>query len=225
MLAAETRSMDPDQTRASCCFDDWASANAKRALRRETVAGVTHRLVPALEPFVEGRTVLDVGCGVGDLLLTLLARGASRGSGIDMGTGGIADAQRLAATRGLGDRASFTVGDAADTPLAPADIVVLNRVLCCYPQVGDLVARTSEAAGSVYAYTAPEDRGVAAVFNRASVACSNAWYRVRDRKYGGFRVFVHDLDAVDERIRAAGFERIRSERIRGAWRLALFLRR
>jgi magnesium-protoporphyrin O-methyltransferase len=217
--------MDPEDEYAGCCFDGWASANSRRARSKETVAGVTTSLLAALERRgLEGRTVIDIGCGVGDLMLALLARGASTGTGMDLGAEGIRRARDLAASRGLADRATFVVGDGAVAPLAGADLVVLNRVVCCYADVDALIENATGAAQRMLAFTAPVDRGIAGAFNRVSTWCSNRWYALRKEKYRGFRVFVHDLDAVERKIRSAGFERTHDDRVRGVWRLEIFAR-
>jgi magnesium-protoporphyrin O-methyltransferase len=173
---------------------------------------------------LEGRTMLDVGCGTGDLALSSLQRGAEHATGIDLAGGAIAQARSLAAERGLSDRSSFTAGDGAVAPLAPHDVVALNRVLCCYPSVESLLANTLGASREVYAYTAPVHAGLWGRFNRVSVAISNRWFRLRDRKFRGFRAFVHDLDSVDRTIAAAGFQRVHRSRERGIWQLAIFIR-
>lgn len=214
-----------DGDRPSCCFDDWADANARRARDREVVARVTTPLLRALEDAgLSGRTVLDVGCGVGDLALAALAHGASRAHGVDLGAGAIERARTLAASRGLADRATFDVADGATAALPDADVVVLNRVVCCYPDVNELLANTLSAARSVYAFTAPADRGVAGAWNRALTWCSNRWYAIRRRKFGTFRVFVHPLDRIDDAVRATGFRPIRRERRRGVWEMAVYAR-
>ena len=168
--------------------------------------------------------MLDVGCGTGDLALGSLARGADHATGIDLAGGAIAQARSLAAERGLTDRTSFTAGDGAVAPLAPHDVVALNRVLCCYPSVEALLANTLGATRAVYAYTAPVHNGLIGRFNRISVAISNRWFRFREKKFRGFRAFVHDLHAVDRTIAAAGFRRVHDSRVRAVWQLVVFTR-
>jgi SAM-dependent methyltransferase len=222
-------SVDPDEQPPACCFDEWASSNAKRARKQGTAAPITRHLLAALDGErqtdrgLEGKTFLDVGCGTGDLALAALARGAASADGIDLGAGAIADARSLAEERGLADRATFTVGNGALDPLSRHDVVALNRVLCCYPSVDRLLANSLGAAGDVYAYTAPIHTGVVGSFNRISIGIGNAWYRLRDRKFQGFRAFVHDLDAVDRTIAETGFRKSHGAHHR-MWQLAVFTR-
>jgi len=171
-----------------------------------------------------GRSVLDVGCGIGDLSMTMLARGAASATGLDLSPKAIEQARALAERRGLGERASFEVGDASTVDLPPADVVVLNRVVCCFPDADGLLDRSLAAAGAVYAITAPVSRGPAGMFNRAETAVWNAWYGIRKKRYEGFRTFVHDMDRIDERVRSAGFRSLRREHRRVVWDLAVYTR-
>ena len=208
-----------------CCFDDWAKESASRARGRGVGAPITGRILRALQARgLAGKTVLDVGCGAGDLALGTLARGADRASGIDLAGEAITQARTLAAERGLAERADFTVGDGAEAPLARHDVVALNRVLCCYPRVDRLLANSLGATGSIYAYTAPAHRGLVGVLNRSWVAISNRWFGIRRKKFRGFRAFVHDLDAVDRTIASAGFREVHRSRERGIWQLSVFER-
>jgi SAM-dependent methyltransferase len=223
--ANETHRVEPRDGPEGCCFDQWAANNAARARKQGFSAKVTGRMLGALgQRGLDGRTVLDVGCGVGDLALAAVERGAVRASGIDLSPGGIEQARTLAEERGLSERATFSVGDGAVAPLERHDVVALNRVLCCYPIVERLLANSLGAAGSVYAYTAPVHTGAVGRFNRISVAISNAWFRLRVKKFRGFQAFVHDLDAVDRTIASAGFRPVHRSRERFTWQLAVFAR-
>jgi SAM-dependent methyltransferase len=214
------------EERPSCCFDEWAAYTAKRARRRGTAARVTVAMVDALDTAgLDGRTVLDAGCGSGDLALAALERGATTATGFDLGSGAIGIAVDVARERGLSDRARFEVGDASTASLPASDVVVVHRVICCYPDATNLVANTLAVAGDLYAFTAPVDRGLVGRLNRITTWVSNGWYALRRRKYRGFRVFVHDLDAIDETVRRAGFAPIHRRRARVVWDLALYRRR
>jgi SAM-dependent methyltransferase len=208
-----------------CCFDDWVDHWASQTTKKPTAAKVTASLLDAItEAGVTDRTVLDVGCGIGDLAIEVVTRGATGGTGYDLSAKAIEEARKLAAARGVGDRMRFEVGDGAKLDLPAADIVVINRVVCCYPDTEHLLEHTLGAAGSVFAMTAPVSKGVKGVLNRLWSTFENLGYRLRPSKYGGFRVFIHDLDHIDERIRAAGFRRVRHERLRVVWDLAVYTR-
>jgi magnesium-protoporphyrin O-methyltransferase len=219
--------MEPETPREPerCCFDDWVDHWEKQAGKKGTVAGVSRPLLEALEEAgLEGRTVLDVGCGIGDLALATLERGATRAAGLDLSPKAIEQARELARARGLAERASFEVGDGSLAELPRADVVVLNRVVCCYPDADGLLRRSIAAAGDVIALTTPASRGLAGFVNRAQTRCNNLVYRIRRKTYGDFRVFVHDVDRIDAQVRSAGFRPVRRERRRVVWDLAVYAR-
>jgi magnesium-protoporphyrin O-methyltransferase len=208
-----------------CCFDDWTDHWSARARRKRLVAPISEHLLEAIqEAGLAGRTVLDLGCGIGDLAIEAVHRGAARARGYDLSTASIEAARALAAERGVGGRTAFEVGDGARIDLPPADVVVLNRVFCCYPDVQALLERSLAAAGSVYAFTIPRSTGFAGWIARLQTRFANAWYRLRSTKFRGFRVFVHDIGPIDERVRAAGFRPMRREHRRVAWDLAVYVR-
>jgi SAM-dependent methyltransferase len=201
--------------------DSWST----KATKKPTAAKVTASLLEAItEAGVADRTVLDVGCGIGDLAIEVVARGATSGTGYDLSPKAIEEARKLATSRGVGDRMRFEVGDGAKLDLPTADIVVINRVACCYHDTDNLLDHTLGAARSVFAMTAPVSKGATGLLNRLKSALENVGYRLRPSKYGGFRTFIHDLDRIDERIRAAGFRRTRHEYRRVVWDLAVYTR-
>jgi len=215
----------PEPEPGRCCFDDWVDHWTTEATKKPTAAKVTASLLDAItDAGVTDRTVLDVGCGIGDLAIEVVTRGAARGTGYDLSSKAIEEARKLAAARGVGDRMRFEVGDGAKLRLPAADIVVINRVVCCYPDTENLLEHTLGAAGSVFAMTAPVSNGATGWLNRLWCGLANVGYGLRPKKYGGFRTFIHDLDRIDERIRAAGFRRVRHERRRVVWDLAVYTR-
>jgi magnesium-protoporphyrin O-methyltransferase len=215
----------PEGEPERCCFDDWVDAWTKQARKKGVARGITTSLLSALEQAgLERRSVLDLGCGIGDLAIGAVDRGAASARGYDLSAKAIEEARRLAVERGVDDRTSFEVGDAATTELPDGDVVVLNRVFCCYPDVDGLLERSLRAAGSVYAFTIPRSRGILGVWERGRNALWNAWYRMRPGTFGGFRTYIHDVDRIDARVRSAGFRPIRREHRRIVWDLAVYAR-
>ncbi|MCB9665416.1 MAG: methyltransferase domain-containing protein [Alphaproteobacteria bacterium] len=77
-----------------------------------------------LTPFVEGRTVVDLGCGSGLLTGLLLDAGAAHVRGIDIAESAIVAARARAEEAGWGDRASFEVGTTQGLDRLEADFIV-----------------------------------------------------------------------------------------------------
>jgi SAM-dependent methyltransferase len=214
-----------DEEEGECCFDDWVDHWSKRSRKKRTVAGVTAPLLRGLEEAgIHDRTVLDVGCGIGDLAIEAVRQGAARAFGVELSAKAVDEARRLAVDRGVADRTSFEVGDGSEMTLPKADVVVLNRVFCCYRDADALIENSLSAAGSVYAFTTPPSKGLGGLFVKFQARFWNVWYRFRDRKFRGFRVYIHDVDRIDARVQAAGFRPLRSERRRFVWHLAVYAR-
>jgi SAM-dependent methyltransferase len=75
-----------------------------------------------------GATVLDVGAGTGALSL-LAAELGYEVTALDLSPGMLAQAERKARDRGLGDRMKFVVGSASEPPPGPFDAVMERHVL------------------------------------------------------------------------------------------------
>ena len=114
---------------------------------------------------VEGATVLDIGGGIGVIDHELLRAGASRATLADASAASVAVAREAAAAEaGLSDRMTFLEGDAvlrADE-IDGADVVTLDRVICCYPDVTSLVSLLGRPGGA-----AVRDRAAAGPLDRA----------------------------------------------------------
>ncbi|MFY9586301.1 MAG: class I SAM-dependent methyltransferase [Actinomycetota bacterium] len=167
---------------------------------------------------LESRTVLELGCGRGELSEELLAAGAARVTGMDLSPDNIAAARLIASEDGISGRMEFHVGNAATADLAPHDVVVHHRVICCYPDPNGLLENSIPVAGSVYGLSMPRSSGIMGLFVRIALRFENFLHRIRRR---GFRAYVHDERFVDETLRAAGF-RLKGRSNRMGWFAAVY---
>src|SRR5258707_1794781 len=110
--------------------------------QKHGLTGTTRLLIAALkEAGVEGRTLLDIGGGIGAIQLELLKAGARSAVSVDASTAYVEAAQQEARRQGLQDRIQFQHGDFVELAdgVPPADIVTLDRSVCCYPDMPALV--------------------------------------------------------------------------------------
>jgi len=152
---------------AGCCaqseyrrfFNRRVAAKDARRFRKRGLTG-TARTLATLAGNVTDATVLDVGGGIGAIELVLLEAGAARATNVELSGGYEQEAATLLAERGLGTRVARLVGDfvADAASVEPHDVVVLHRVVCCYPDVDALVAEASRHARRKLLLTYPQDR-------------------------------------------------------------------
>ena len=140
---------------------------------------------------VQGATVLEVGGGVGEIQLELLRRGAASATNLELSPGYEPEAAALIEDAGLGGRVHRRLIDIATDPAAvePADIVVLHRVVCCYPDVAKLLGAAADHARSQLVFSHPPRNAV----SRAVVGTQNLLFRAVGRE---FRTFAHSPDAM-----------------------------
>jgi 2-polyprenyl-3-methyl-5-hydroxy-6-metoxy-1,4-benzoquinol methylase len=199
------------------CFDNCACARAKRA-RPASLRGVSRLLGDMLDRRgLRGRTVLEVGCGLGGLTLTTASHGATRSMGVDLSPVAIREASRLAEEAGLAKEASFAVGDGAEIELPKSDVVVLDKVICCYPRVDALIQNSLRATGSMYAFVVPFSSGIRGVVARMAIGGENALRWLRRQR---FRAYVHDVRLIEQALGEAGLARTASAR-RFIWYVAV----
>jgi 16S rRNA G966 N2-methylase RsmD len=135
---------------------------------------------------VQNATVLEIGGGVGEIQLELLQRGAASATNLELSPAYDAEAARLLAEAGLTERVQRRLVDIAADPAAvgPADIVVLHRVVCCYPDPAKLLGAAADLARHQLVFSYPPRNAV----SRAVVATQNLLLRLAGRD---FRTFAH----------------------------------
>lgn len=168
---------------------------------------------------VQGAEVLEIGGGVGAIQIELLRAGAARTTNVELSHGYEAAAATLLCEAGLVGRAERLLGDlVADPGLAPhADSVVLERVLCCYPDLPGLLGAAADRARRSLVATYPRRNPLSRAFVRAANL-------VLPLFAGGFRIFVHDPAEIERVAVAHGLHRTALRRGR-VWEVAAFDRR
>jgi 16S rRNA G966 N2-methylase RsmD len=140
---------------------------------------------------VQGATVLEIGGGVGEIQLELLRRGAASATNLELSPGYEREAAALIEEGGFGGRVRRRFVDIARDPAAvePADVVVLHRVVCCYPDVAELLGAAADHARHQLVFSHPPRNAM----SRAIVATQNLLFRIGGRD---FRTFAHSPDAM-----------------------------
>jgi 2-polyprenyl-3-methyl-5-hydroxy-6-metoxy-1,4-benzoquinol methylase len=168
---------------------------ARRLARRYRRRGLT-RSSRAIVAFLTQRgiadaTILEIGGGVGDLQVELLRQGAARATNLEISTSYEPEAIALLERSGLRDRVDRRLLDIAQAPDAVdgADVVVLHRVVCCYPDVQRLLTAAADHATRLLVFSHPP----ANMLSRIIFASENMLFRLRRTP---FRTYVHDPDAM-----------------------------
>jgi len=163
-----------------------ARSDARRYRRRglDEVSGIIVRL--ARERGVSDRTLLEVGGGVGAIEIELLKAGLSRAVSVELTPTYEEEAGTLLREHGLVDRVERRILDFAKAGggVEPADFVVLNRVLCCYPDMPLLAGAAADHTRRALLLSFPNDRW----WTRFAFTVVNVALRVTRRQ---FRIFLH----------------------------------
>jgi SAM-dependent methyltransferase len=138
-----------------------------------------------------GKTVLEIGGGVGELEIELLRAGATHAVNVELSPAYEREGEKLLAEAGVPGSIEWRYGDvAAEHELAEsADVVVMHRVVCCYPDMPALVGVAADKTQQALALSFPRD----AWFVRLGARFVNGWCRLRR---SAFRFYVHRPDAI-----------------------------
>jgi magnesium-protoporphyrin O-methyltransferase len=168
---------------------------------------------------VGGARVLEGGGGIGAVQIELLEAGAASATNVELSAAYDAEAEALLRERGLEGRVERRVGDfVADAETLPtADVVVLHRAVCCYPDGPAFAAAAAGHATRLVAMSLPRERAL----NRIGFGFVNVFLRLRRC---GFRAFVHPLDELVAAAQAHGFRVASRERATWVWQVAILER-
>jgi hypothetical protein len=210
---------------SDCCARGYERAFGARTARRDArryrrkgLDATARRMVDEVAARgIADADVLEIGGGVGAIEVELLKRGAARATNVELSHGYDEEGERLAADSGLERRIVRRHGDfVEDEGVAePADVVVMHRVVCCYPDPEALVSAAAVQARRLLALTFPRSTW----WSRLGTRVANVFFRLICE----FESYVHPPEAILAAARAQGLIPVyeHSGRI---WRLAVLER-
>ena len=184
-------------------FDAELAAEELEDYRSKGPNKETHAMLTGIRAQgVDGARLLDIGGGVGVIQHELARYGAASIVNVDASPAYSTVARQEAEGLGYAARAEYRVGNFVDIApeLAPADVVTLDRVICCYDDMPGLVSAAVAKARRVLGVVYPVDRW----FIRFGMFVANGFQALMRRP---FRIFAHRNAAVEAIIAAGGFER------------------
>jgi 2-polyprenyl-3-methyl-5-hydroxy-6-metoxy-1,4-benzoquinol methylase len=184
----------------SCCppkgyetlFGERAARRDAKRYRRKGLDDTARRMVEFLRSRgIEGKTVLEIGGGVGAIDVELVKAGAEQAANVELSPYYEAAARGLWAEQGVADRVEYRVSNIAEDgqDVRPAEAVLMHRVVCCYLDYDALVGAAAERARRHLVMSFPRDRW----YTRGFVAAVNAVARLLRWEH---RSYVHAPAAI-----------------------------
>lgn len=213
----------------SCCrqceglenlFNSKVAREDLEAYRKHGVTGTTRLLIDQLRAAgVQDMTLMDIGGGVGAIQHELVQSGVRATLGVDASSAYLAAAQAEAQRRGYADRAEYRFGDfvAIAPEMEPHDIVTLDRVICCFPDMPNMVSLSAARAKRLYGIVVPRDGWwlrAAQQIGRATLALARSKYRF----------YIHRTREIDALIRAEGLRPRFHKRVGLIWQVFVYER-
>ena len=209
----------------NCCEitdNAFSEAEAKTELRNYRRRGPMKQTKLILEAIrslnLRNANLLDIGGGIGAIHHELLEDVALQATHVDASSAYLKEAKAEASRRGHSEQVQFIHADFTDVAdnLPKADIVTLDRVVCCYPDFRRLLTAAAEHSGRVLAFTYPRETW----YLRIGLRIANFFQGLRRDP---FRVFLHPISEMDLLLKQEGFERVSLRRL-FVWEMALYRR-
>jgi magnesium-protoporphyrin O-methyltransferase len=204
---------------AEAQFNRKVAQRDLRRYRRRGADATTRLILAELRRWpLEGWRLLDVGGGIGVISRELADTGVASATIVEASPAYLEVARREVGTRYGPRPTQFILGDFAviANTLPDADVVTLDRVVCCYPDAEALLRQAAGRARQLLAFTYPRDRW----YVRTLIVLENLWLRLTGKK---FRAFVHAPERMTAVLEAAGLVRA-TRRETLVWTLDLYRR-
>lgn len=199
-------------------FTRFSAKYAKRFRRKGLEKVQVHLLKGIAHVPVASAEILDIGCGVGALHISLLREGAARAIGIDAAEGMISQARTFAEEHGVQSKVRYVLGDFTRLvdEIPPADITILDKVVCCYENVQELLGRSMEKTRRVFAVSMPRETMIVRWGFSLQIAVAKLFR-------ASFTPYWHDWNELRTSITSRGFRPVYENRT-FLWNILVFER-
>lgn len=192
----------------SCCqcqgiesmFDSKSAEKSLKSYKKNGPSKTTRLLVDAIsKQGITDNELLDIGGGIGAIHLELFKTGIKQATVVEASKASALVSEQEAIQRGYGERVKYQGGDftVISDKISESDIVTLDRVICCYDNMQDLVRLSASKARKLYGVVYPRDSW----WVKAIVPIMNLSSKLKGSL---FRVFVHPVTEVDAIIKDVG---------------------
>ena len=198
----------------SCCQNNLYNSTFDRKRAQEELAnyranGPKENSLPLINMLkkleLKNASVLDIGSGVGAVILELFDQGISHATYNDFSTAYSEAFQEEVSNKAVDKQVEFHLGDFLEEhqKIEQADLVTLDKVICCYKNYEGLVSISAQKAKKWYAYSAPRD----------------VWWvrfvyflkqKIRWIENNPFRSYVHPIQKIENILSKNDFKKIRS---------------
>ena len=194
-------------TCAHCCDTNkfFDKKNAEKELKKYVKSGpqgATKKLLGALSTIDKnGKTLLDIGGGIGIIQWEFLKEQTARTMDVDAANGYLETAKSISSEFGYSDKTSFIQQDFNDVAhtLGKYDFVTLDKVICCYPDYQKILLNATAKSDKYLALTFP----ISNIFSKVLNTIGRLYFLIKKSE---FKTYIHPSREVEQLIVNQGFK-------------------
>ena len=200
----------------SCCqcqgietlFNNRIARRDLRRYNKRGATGMTAKLIQCIKgQSIAALSLMDIGGGVGAIQHELVEAGVDKVVSVDASSAYLEASRQTANQLEYLDRVEYHQGDFVDlaADLPASDIVTLDKVVCCYPDMEALVSKSAQLTKSYYGLVLPQENWLASI----AMTVINLVTRLRRVP---FKMYVHSHEQIDSILNNLGFSEISTRR-------------
>ena len=209
----------------SCCnYRDYDNAFNLKLAQKELQDYKETGLKKSSQPLMEvlqylpmaNKSLLDIGGGVGAITFELFKKDISHATHVDISSASVDTFREELNRRSLSTKVNSLNGDfvTLSEQIPNADLVVLDKVLCCYRDFEELVSKSVDKANHWYVFSIPRTR----LRERVYFFFDGILNRIKGEY---IPLYFHPVDAIEKMVATAGFDK-KQEKLDGKWRIFVF---